>query len=97
MMTAHEIIVDLLGGADYVLGEVAADVQAHFPNMSWAEAVISTRNEISLLVSQGKAKVYRELSFKPRKTQPVDPADVERLIADDNLWISSNEYWVGRA
>jgi hypothetical protein len=64
--------------------------------MSWAEAVILTRKEIALLVSQGKAKVYRELSFKPRKTEPVDPSDVERLMADDERWISSNEYWVGR-
>lgn len=95
-MNAQEIIVDLLSGADYVLGEVAADMQAHYPNMSWADAVVLTRKEIANLVGQGKAKVYRELSFKPRKTEPIDPSDVERLMADDERWVSSNEYWVGR-
>jgi len=95
-MTAKEIIMDLLGGSDYVIGEVAADVQAHFPNMSWADAVTSARMEISTLVRQGKVRIYREINFKPRKIEPVEPADVARLLADDNRWISSNEYWVGR-
>lgn len=95
-MTVQEIVIDLIDGADYVLGEVAADVQAHFPNMPWAEAVISTRKEISALVRQGKARIYREIEFKPRKIEPVAATDVERILADDNRWISSNEYWVGR-
>lgn len=96
MMNARELIIDLLNGSDYVLGEVAADLQAHFPNMSWADAVNSTRSEITILVNEGKAKIYRELSFKPRKTEAVGLAEAERVMANPDLWVSSNEFWVGK-
>lgn len=93
---ARAIILDLLNGSDYVLGEVAADLQAHFPDMSWTDAVNSSRAEITLLLNEGKAKIYRELSFKPRKIEAVGAAEAERVMSNPDLWVSSNEFWVGK-